>query len=397
MANRNKAESVKRKLSVLLVEDEPDDAELVRLTLTKGGFDVRLTVTDSEGGFLGALAELPDIILSDYHLPAFSGARALQLAKQHAPRLPFILLSGSVGEEVAVELIKQGANDYLLKDRLARLPAAVESAIEQHRLKAAKHAAEAALAHSERRFRALIEHAVNPVGLLDRNAVVTYISPAMLRLTGFDAQERVGRNALELVHPDHVAAVNAALCRAMSEAGASSSVEFRLRTRDGSWRWMHAVYTNLLDDPDVQAVVTNLRDVTDRVEREQQLKSSEQRLWGVIEASYDGYWEFDTRNGSVFWSQRSYEMLGLDPRVFRADRDAFYELVHPDDRQRIRIQIETAIARCDTYRAQYRIRHADGDYRTVESRGKPLRNEQGEVIAMAGVISLVVTETTPSS
>lgn len=241
-------------------------------------------------------------------------------------------MSAAIGEEVAVELIKQDANDYLLKERLTRLPAAVDAAIEQHRLKAAEHAAAAALVLSERRFRALIEHAMNPVGLLDRNAVVTYMSPAILRLTGFNAQERVGRNALELVYPDDESDVKAALGRVMSETGASTSVEFKLKTRDGGWRWMHAIYTNLLEDPDVQAVVTDLLDVTDRVEREQQLKASEQRLCGVIDASYDGYWEFDIRNGSIFWSQRSYEMLGLDPHVFQTDRDAFYELVHPDDR-----------------------------------------------------------------
>ena len=123
------------KLNVLLVEDRQDDAALIRLVLEKGGYEITLTIAETEGAYLSGLATRPDIILSDYHLPAFSGERALQLANELAPDLPFILLSGSIGKDTCAELIKRGANDCVLKDCLTRLPAAVESAVAQRRLR----------------------------------------------------------------------------------------------------------------------------------------------------------------------------------------------------------------------------------------------------------------------
>jgi PAS domain S-box-containing protein len=374
-------------LAILLVEDEEDDVELIRRALQSEAFDVSLTVTETERGFLDALAAQPDLILSDYHLPSFSGARALQLAQQHVPQLPFILLSGSVGEDVVVQLIKQGASDYLQKDRLTRLPSAIEAALAARRLKCEKAAAEAALARSERRFRALIEHAVSPMVLINRDGLVDYVSPAMLGMIGFEAHERVGRDTFELVHPDYLASVRQALAQAMAAPGASVSVEFKIRRRDGQWRWVHAVYTNLLDNPDVAAVVSNVRDVTERVEREAQLQASEQRLWSVIDASYDGFWELDLRDNSVFWSRRVYEIVGLDPEAFRPDRDAFYALVHPDDRARIQALLQQALQSGEVYKSEYRVRHAGGGYRRVASRGRPLRDAAGSVVAVAGVLS----------
>ncbi len=123
------AHSRKRRLRILLVEDRPDDVALVRRTLEKGGFEIALTVADTEGAYVSGLAARPDIILSDYHLPNFSGERALELAHLMAPDLPFIVLSGSLGEEACADIIKRGANDCLLKASLARLPAAIASAV----------------------------------------------------------------------------------------------------------------------------------------------------------------------------------------------------------------------------------------------------------------------------
>jgi PAS domain S-box-containing protein len=392
MMNASPEATPRTTLAVLLVEDEEDDVALIRHALQSAALDAQITVTQSEEGFLRALAAKPDVILSDYHLPSFSGARALQLAQQHAPQLPFILLSGSVSEEVVVRLIKEGANDYLQKDRLTRLPTAIESAIAARRLKIEKEAAEEARARSERRFRALVEHAVSPMVLINRDGTLAYVSPAMLRMIGFAAEERVGRDTFELVHPEHLERVKQALAQAMAAPGASASVEFMLRRRDGEWRWIHAVYTNLLDDPDVSAIVSNVRDVTERVERETQLTRSEQRLWSVIEASYDGFWELSLHDDSVQWSQRTYEILGLDPGSFRPDREAFYALVHPDDRNRIRVLLRQALESGEVYRSEYRIRHADGTYRRVASRGRPLRDASGAVVAIAGVLSQLPAE-----
>ena len=126
---------MKRPLRVLLVEDNPADAELILRELRRNFFDPQWNRVETEADFMAAINELPDIILSDYSMPQFSGLRAAELLKESELNIPFILISGTVGEDVAVEAMKKGAADYLLKDRTARLGAAVEHALEQRELR----------------------------------------------------------------------------------------------------------------------------------------------------------------------------------------------------------------------------------------------------------------------
>src|SRR4051812_8438711 len=110
-----------RPLRVLLVEDRPTDAELVVRELRRAGFAPEWKRVDTEAAFAESLSPELDIILSDYDMPQFSGPRALELLREHDLETPFILISGTIGEDTAVAAMKKGATDYLLKDRLARL------------------------------------------------------------------------------------------------------------------------------------------------------------------------------------------------------------------------------------------------------------------------------------
>jgi DNA-binding NtrC family response regulator len=134
-------------LTVLLLEDEPDDAELTLLELRRAGFEPRARRVETEADFLAALdagyapGQPWDLVLGDYTLPHFTGVRALALMQQRGSDLPFILISGTVGEDVAVQAMRDGAADYLLKGRLARLQPAVAHVLEEHRLRHDKRAA----------------------------------------------------------------------------------------------------------------------------------------------------------------------------------------------------------------------------------------------------------------
>jgi signal transduction histidine kinase/DNA-binding response OmpR family regulator len=121
-------------LKILIAEDSPNDVELIVAQLRRAGFDPQWRRVETEVDFLAELDELPDIVLSDFSMPQFSGLRAAELTHQSGKNIPFILISGSIGEEAAVEAMKHGATDYLLKDRIARLGTAVERALEQKRL-----------------------------------------------------------------------------------------------------------------------------------------------------------------------------------------------------------------------------------------------------------------------
>jgi CheY-like chemotaxis protein len=116
-------------LKVLLVEDNPDDAKMVLRELNRSGFEATVQRVDTEPAFVDCLHSDLDFILSDYNMPEFDGIRALELLKKSGLEIPFILVSGSIGEDIAVDAMKRGAADYLLKDRLTRLGPAVRRAL----------------------------------------------------------------------------------------------------------------------------------------------------------------------------------------------------------------------------------------------------------------------------
>ena len=117
---------------ILILEDEAWDAELAQRLLVGAGLNLEALVVDTKAAFIEQLAAFrPNIILSDYHLPGFSGEDALKIAQEHYPDIPFVFWSGVLGDEAAVALIKQGATDYVLKDRPARLPSVIMRALSE--------------------------------------------------------------------------------------------------------------------------------------------------------------------------------------------------------------------------------------------------------------------------
>jgi len=143
-------------LRVLLVEDSPNDAELLLLELRRAGFNPVWQRVDSEQAYLDSLNPDIEIILSDYSMPQFDGLRALKLLRERALEIPFIVVSGTIGEEVAVEAMRSGANDYLMKGNLAKLGPTIERQLNEAENRRASRPAESTLRESEDRHRDLI-------------------------------------------------------------------------------------------------------------------------------------------------------------------------------------------------------------------------------------------------
>jgi|HubBroStandDraft_1064217.scaffolds.fasta_scaffold106576_2 DNA-binding NtrC family response regulator len=140
-----------RKARILIVEDEASDAELAERLLTSAGFGFTDIVVATRDAFIRELTSFrPDVILSDYHLPGFSGEAALKIAQEQCPDIPFVFWSGVLGDEAAVELIKQGATDYVLKDRPARLPSVIHRALAEAEQRAHLAQLEDQLARAQR-------------------------------------------------------------------------------------------------------------------------------------------------------------------------------------------------------------------------------------------------------
>ena len=227
-----------KRLRVLIVEDEPAHAELEMRELRRAEFAPEWLRVETEAAYLEQLGAAPDLILSDYSLPQFSAPRALELLRDRGLDIPFIVVSGTMGEETAVDLMRRGATDYLLKDRLARLGPAVQRALEQQRLRRHQHQTEDALMATAARFQTLFEGV--PIGLYRTTATgdILDANPAYLQLMGYpDLQALRNAKATSLYVDPEVRAQWIAL---LEREGVVSGFESRLRRFDGQIIWVRA-------------------------------------------------------------------------------------------------------------------------------------------------------------
>ena len=175
------------KMRVLILEDEDTDAELVEHELRKGELDFTSRWVATRNAYIEELvAFAPDLILADYSLPGFSGAEALTIAKEQCPAVPFVFVSGAIGEELAIETLKEGATDYVLKQRLSRLVPSVRRALSEAEERSARMRAEAALRQSEEKHRVLLQVNNALVSNLDRESLFNAIFDSLKEVVEFD-------------------------------------------------------------------------------------------------------------------------------------------------------------------------------------------------------------------
>lgn len=263
-----------RSLKVLLVEDSPHDAELQVRRLSRAGFEVDATRVETAHDFRASLHPKYDVILCDYAMPQFSGLDALAILRESMLEIPLILVSGTVGEEVAVEAMQQGAVDYLLKDRLERLGSAVRRALEQRQLREQNRRAVEALELSERRFRQLTEHIEEVFWIRDASSErLLYVSPAFEPIWGRSAPDAADLEHWPIaVHPDDRRESSSEARRPFT----NSEQEYRIIRPDGTTRMIHDrafVVRNEAGEPEHIVGVAN--DVTLARQLEEQVRHSQ--------------------------------------------------------------------------------------------------------------------------
>ncbi|HEX8409603.1 MAG TPA: EAL domain-containing protein [Thermoanaerobaculia bacterium] len=259
-------------LRVLIVEDSAEDAQLLQLQLRRNGYKPLARRVQTAEEMEQALDEQPwDLVLADYSLPTFNALGALEIFHRRGLDIPFLIVSGTIGEETAVEAMRAGAHDYIMKGSSARLIPAIARELREAGERANRRRAEEALRDSERRFRALIEYSSDILTVLDAGGRILYESPSVERLLGHTAGELMGAALEEHVHPEDRHALATALTES---AGASTPVtaEFRMRARNGEWRIVEASVSNLLDNAEVGGIVLNSRDITARKQDEEMIR-----------------------------------------------------------------------------------------------------------------------------
>ncbi len=264
-------------LRILHLEDDRDYSELVKSLLEKEGYQTEIILAENREAFERALEEggLFDIILADYLLPQYDGIEALKYARAKCPETPFLLVSGTIGEQVAIECLKSGATDYVLKLWPERLGPSVRRAVQESVERARRRQAETELMRREKYFRALTENALDILTIVNKEGFYLYNSASIQRVLDYEPKDLVGQSAFSLAHPDDLARVKRGFEEALNHPDRLVRLEARFRHRDGSWRYLEVVGQNRLADPEVAGVIVNSRDVTDRRRLEEQLRQSQ--------------------------------------------------------------------------------------------------------------------------
>jgi two-component system, cell cycle sensor histidine kinase and response regulator CckA len=263
-------------LRILLLEDDVLDVELVTRALEDAGIHSLLERVATRGEFATALErDQPDIILSDHNVPSFSGRMALELARQRWPAVPFVFVTGSIGDEAAVEALLAGATDLVLKHQLARLGPALKRALAERDQRLALDQAQEALRASGERFRALVENSLDATLMVDAEGRVLYASPSIERIIGFRPDQRVGQVTFDLVHPDDLEDARGMVARCASAPGAQMRAELRVQHRDGHWVDVECAAANHLGNPAIGAIVVNYHDVSEHRRLEEMLRQAQ--------------------------------------------------------------------------------------------------------------------------
>lgn len=270
---------MKEQIKVLILEDNPSDALLVDHTLKDAKVSFTIKRVETKKDFLYELQNnIPDIILSDYRLPDFDGMAALRCAKKFTPQVPFIVLTGAINEETAVTCMKAGASDYILKDRLIRLPQAISSALEKNKAMEENRRAEQAILTSEIRYRRLFESAQEGILLLDAETKkLMDVNPYMLSMISYERNEIVGKELWEAGIFQDQNAFNEAF-EQFGEEGHVYCEGMVLRTK-GSEHINIEMNCNSYLVKDQWVIQCNVRDITERKKAEEEREKMRAQLF----------------------------------------------------------------------------------------------------------------------
>lgn len=292
-------------IHLLHVDDEPNLAEMVAEFVMRVDDQITVdTATSASDGHELLQENDYDCIVSDYEMPGQDGVEFLKVVREDYPALPFLLYTGKGNEEVASEAIAAGVTDYLQKDsgtsQYEVLANRVRNAVERHR-------ANQQVIETQTWATMLLDYSSDYIFVVDRNGEITYVSSAVERILGYGTEEVTGSNAFEFTHPADIEKATDAFTKLLESPQMDVTVEFRAKHADGGNRWLEVRGRNLFDDPIIDGVLVNARDITDRKKHEQELRQFRREYEMVLETAQDAIFIFDvdeTDSGYAFYLRR---------------------------------------------------------------------------------------------
>ena len=221
---------------------------------------------------------------------------------------------------------------------------------------------------AETRFRLLTENASDLVSILTPDGILRYVSPAVQRLLGYAPDEMLERPMTDFLHPEETGLAMKRLARAMAEPDNTHMLRHRLKHKDGSWRHYETLGRNLMHEPSVRGIVLNSRDMSERRQAEEEIRSGRELLAEAQLIAHLGSWELDLISGRLVWSDEIYRIFEIDPARFSPSYEAFLAAVHPEDRALVNQCYTEHMARRAPYDVTHRLLMKDGRVKYVRER-----------------------------
>jgi len=404
---------VARDVRLVIIEDVEDHALLIVRELQKGGFNVHYERVETGQELESALASgVWDAVISDYNLPGFTGMEALRIVQAKAD-LPFILVSGAIGEELAAELMKAGAHDYIKKGNLARLAPTLErelkdAAVRRERRQTADELARhrenleelvlertalleqanAALRESEAKFRTTFENAPVGIEILDFNGRFLQWNELTLKILGYSDEEF--RNlAFEAITPrEDLENELPLLHRLLGREIHNYTIEKRYIRKDNALVWVKVTSSVCWTAEPYR--ITVFEDISIRKEAEERLRISEERLRLATEAAKMGTWVWEPATGLYEWDQRARAIFGLPPEK-ELSLDDFSLLIMPEDRDGAYEAAWRSFNEVEPLQSEYRVIWPDRSLHWILAQGRVSCDERGKPQRMLGIV-LDITE-----
>lgn len=350
-------------LKILFAEDLPSDAELAVLELRKDGLKFDHLRVDTRREFKSALSEFdPDIVISDYIMPSFNGLQALKDCREKDPLMPFILFTGSTNEEIAVECMKAGATDYVIKEHMTRLPFAVKEALSQARIQKEKLASEYLLEESHRSLNTLIS---NLQGIVyrcrnDKNWTMEFMSEGTRDLTGYSPEELILNSEVSynnLIHKDDREYVWDEVQNALN-AREHYQIQYRIVKKNNEICWVWEKGEGIFSEKgELEFLEGFITDITNQKLAEDYLRESQQRFEtlalaapvGIFRTREDGYTTYVNPKWMELSGLKSEEALGF----------GWLKAVHPDDLEAVKKGWKYDVESKITSNAEYRFLRPD--------------------------------------